>query len=348
MGIRGRRAIWLGGVLVVLVVGVVGLWLLLPLVRAFFFPATSFSEASRVVLIEPGSDAGAVGEVFEREGIVADGEGVSEYLLRTGGVGGLYGGRYRIGRGWTVRAMALAVAGGSQEPVMLVVPSTRTYEEWSGRVARQLWLDSSDLVEALVSPAVAAELGVGVAEVACVLIPNSYEVYWDVSVAGLLKRLLLEADRFWRGEREAKLSRLGLSRCEVYTLASIIQEEVMRDEELPVVAGVYMNRLRRGMQLGACPTAKYAAGDLGIRRVLHWHTQIESPYNTYLHAGLPPGPIRITTIRAIDAVLDYEEHEYLYFCARDDFSGYHYFSRSGAEHQRYARRYQRALDRRGY
>lgn len=155
-----------------------------------------------------------------------------------------------------------------------------------------------------------------------------------------------ESDRFW-ASRESKLARCGLSREEIYTLASIVYEETKRVAEMPRVAGVYLNRLRIGMALQADPTVKYAVKDFTLRRILHSHLEVDSPYNTYKYPGLPPGPICMPSIDAIDAVLDYEDHDYLYFCAKDDLSGAHVFARTLDEHNRNARAYARALNRRG-
>ena len=175
-------------------------------------------------------------------------------------------------------------------------------------------------------------------------IPNTYEVYWNCSVNDLLQRMKRESDRFW-ASRDAKLARCGLTRNEAITLASIVYEETKRQSEMPVVAGVYINRLRRGMPLQADPTVKFALGDFSLRRILHKHLEVDSPYNTYRVVGLPPGPICMPSIAAIDAVLNYQEHDYLYFCAKEDLSGAHNFARTLAEHNRNARAYAAALNR---
>ena len=177
-------------------------------------------------------------------------------------------------------------------------------------------------------------------------IPNTYELYWNCSSDEFLSRMQRENERFWQS-RERKLARTGLNRIEAYTLASIVYEETKRTDEMPRMAGVYINRLKRGMPLQADPTVRFALGDFSIRRVLNKHLEVDSPYNTYRHPGLPPGPICMPSIAAIDAVLDYENHDYLYFCAKDDLSGSHTFARSLAEHNRNAQAYARALNRRG-
>jgi UPF0755 protein len=176
-------------------------------------------------------------------------------------------------------------------------------------------------------------------------IPNTYEVYWNIGAKRLLDRFRREYDQFWNAERRAKAQDLGLSTVEVGTLASIVQAECSHYEEAPIVAGLYLNRLKRGILLQADPTLVYAVGDFEIKRVLNVHKEVDSPYNTYRYAGLPPGPINCPEPVFIEAVLNPVQHDYLYMCARDDFSGYHHFSRTLAEHGQYARRYQQALNR---
>ena len=178
-------------------------------------------------------------------------------------------------------------------------------------------------------------------------IPNTYEVWWNITPEGLTERMKKEYDNFWNEERLAKLARTRLTQKEVSTLASIICEETRMTDEMPTMAGVYINRLRRGMLLQADPTVKFAIGDFTIRRVLNRHLEVDSPYNTYKYAGLPPSPICMPSIKGIDAVLNYKESNYLYFCAKEDFSGYHNFARTLSEHNQNARRYANALNRAG-
>ena len=178
-------------------------------------------------------------------------------------------------------------------------------------------------------------------------IPNTYEVWWNITPEGLTERMKKEYDNFWNEERVAKLARTRLTQKEVTTLASIICEETRMTDEMPTMAGVYINRLRRGMLLQADPTVKFAIGDFTIRRVLNRHLEVDSPYNTYKYAGLPPSPICMPSIKGIDAVLNYKESNYLYFCAKEDFSGYHNFARTLSEHNQNARRYANALNRAG-
>jgi UPF0755 protein len=179
-------------------------------------------------------------------------------------------------------------------------------------------------------------------------IPNTYELYWNTSAQNLMQRMKSEYDKFWTPARDAAREKLGLTRVQVSTLASIVEaEQQQHPDERPRIAGVYLNRLKRGMKLQADPTVVYANGDFGIKRVLNVHLQKDSPYNTYKYVGLPPGPINLPSIASIDAVLHPEQNDYLYFCAKDDFSGYHAFAATQQQHLVNAHRYQAALTRAG-
>ncbi len=174
-------------------------------------------------------------------------------------------------------------------------------------------------------------------------IPNTYEVYYTISPEQLVEKLNKEYHKFWNDERTSKAKELGLSPKEVSTLASIVQAESAKADESPIIAGLYYNRLKRGIPLQADPTLVFATGDFTIKRVLNKHKEIDSPYNTYKYKGLPPGPINMPSIQSIDAVLNYATHNYIYMCAKEDFSGYHNFTSSLSQHNVNAKKYQRAL-----
>lgn len=256
-------------------------------------------------------------------------------------------GHYELAAGSSAMGIVTTLRSGAQKPVKLTFNNIRTLDQLAGRLATQIEADSATLYAHLTAPATAAKYDLKPEQLIGIFIPNTYEVWWTLSPEALTDRMFKEYNSFWNDSRKAKLERTGLTEMEVITLASIIYEETKLASEMPKIAGVYINRLRRGIPLQACPTAKYALGDFSIKRVLHKHTQVESPYNTYLHRGLTPGPICLPSITAIDAVLDYEKHSYLYFCAKEDFSGRHYFSKSLAEHNRYAKRYAAALSKAG-
>ncbi len=178
-------------------------------------------------------------------------------------------------------------------------------------------------------------------------VPNTYDMYWDVSIDNLLQRMKKEHDRFWKGDREAKAAQINLTPAEVATLASIIDEETTDNAEKPMIAGMYINRLRVGMPLQADPTIKFALKQFELKRIYNKLLDTDSPFNTYANKGLPPGPIKIASIKGIDAVLNYVKHDYLYMCAKEDFSGSHNFAKTYQEHLKNASKYTQALNARG-
>ncbi len=253
-------------------------------------------------------------------------------------------GHYLLRAGMDNRTLVAMLRGGFQVPVRVVLHNINTVEELAGRVARQLEFDSLSLVSLLKDSAFIAQYGFDTATVIALFLPDTYEFYWNVSPERFVKRMYREYKRFWDRDRRERAEALGLTPVEVATLASIVQKEALHADEMPRIAGVYLNRLRRGMRLQADPTIVFALRQEGRRRVLKKDLHIDSPYNTYIHAGLPPGPICMPAKQAIDAVLHAEQHHYLYFCAKDDFSGYHNFARTLTEHNRNARLYRRALN----
>ena len=256
-------------------------------------------------------------------------------------------GHYVLPAGSNAMGIVGTLRAGAQKPVKLTFNNIRTLDQLAGRLATQIEADSVAILAHLTNPTTAAKYDLKPEQLIGIFIPNTYEVWWTLTPEALTDRMFKEYNSFWNDSRKAKLARTKLSEIEVITLASIIYEETKVASEMPKIAGVYLNRMRRGIPLQACPTAKYAIGDFSIKRVLHKHTQVKSPYNTYLNRGLTPGPICLPSITAIDAVLDFENHSYLYFCAKEDFSGRHYFSKTLSEHNRYAKRYAAALSKAG-
>ena len=235
---------------------------------------------------------------------------------------------------------------GLQTPVRVTINNVRTPAQLAGKLARQLDADSAALLRVVTSERVARELGFDSVTLFSMFIPDTYELWWTTTPEELVRRMKQEYDRFWTPVRDAKRKRSGLSRLEVMTLASIVYEETRKTDEMPRIAGVYINRLRRGIPLQADPTVKYALQDFTLRRVLHRHLKTQSPYNTYIHRGLPPSPICMPGKNAIDAVLGFEQHDYIFFCARPTFDGYHNFARTLREHNANARAYSAELNRR--
>jgi UPF0755 protein len=231
---------------------------------------------------------------------------------------------------------------GLQEPVQLTFNNIRTKEELAAHVSSYIDVDSMSIIE-LFNPEIVREYGFTPETFPAMFIPNTYEFYWTTTARQFADRMKQEFDRFWDTDRLTKAQSIGLTPVQVATLASIVQEETNVPAEKAKVAGVYINRLTRGMLLQADPTVKFAVGDVTIRRVLNKYLDTDSPYNTYRYPGLPPGPITFPEISSIDAVLNYEKHNYLYFCARPDLSGYNNYARTNAEHDRNAALYHNAL-----
>lgn len=235
---------------------------------------------------------------------------------------------------------------GLQTPVKVKINNVRIPSQLAGKLARQIDADSTEIMQALTSPELAQKVGFDSVTLFSMFIPNTYEFYWTVKPEDFVQRMKKEYDRFWTPRRDSLRARSGLSRLEVMTLASIVYEETRQTSEMPRIAGVYINRLTKGWPLQADPTIKYAMQDFGLRRILFEHLKYESPYNTYLNKGLPPSPICMPGINAIDAVLNFEKNDYLFFCARATFDGFHDFAKTYDEHLTNARAYSAELNKR--
>lgn len=239
------------------------------------------------------------------------------------------------------------IKNGMQEPLNLTIPSVRTMDRLAAFLSQKLMLDSTEIITALNDSAICRKYGYTKETMPCMFIPNTYDIYWNVSTETLLDRMKKESDKFWNKERTDKANALKLSPQQVITMASIVDEETANDQEKPMIAGMYYNRLNTGMPLQADPTVKFAIGDFSLKRIYNNMLFVNSPYNTYRNTGLPPGPIRIPTVAGIDAVLNLVHHEYLYMCAKEDFSGTHNFASTYEEHKKNAARYAKALNERG-
>lgn len=253
-------------------------------------------------------------------------------------------GRYQFDETESVIRLVRRLVLGEQSPIKLVIGEARTLPQLAGKIASQIEADSTTLLSAMRNKQLRKELGFAKDSTIAIFIPNTYEVWWDITPERLLHRMKREYDHFWNEERTAKLKRCKLSKYEVMTLASIVYEEVKIPSEMRMIAGVYINRLRRKIALGACPTIKYAMGNFELKRILHKHLTYRSPFNTYINRGLPPAPICVPSVTAIDAVLDYAEHKYLYFCARPELDGHHNFARTLKEHNANAQKYAKAIE----
>jgi len=233
---------------------------------------------------------------------------------------------------------------GDQVPIKVTFNNIRTKEELAEKITANLEVTKDQFLYLLQDSVYIRKFDFEEEDLLSMFIPNTYELWWNTSPEGLFDRMYREYQAFWTEERKQKAQALGLTQKQVSTLASIVQAESQKADERPRIAGVYLNRLKIGMPLQADPTLVYATGDFTLKRILNVHKEIESPYNTYKYSGLPPGPINLPDINSLNAVLNAENHKYMYFCAKEDFSGYHAFAVTYNEHLANARRYQNALN----
>lgn len=302
----------------------------------FFFTPFSTAAETRYVYIDrddtPDSVVAKLSTMAQEHSL----SGLATIMRHAGYADRMHTGRYAIEPGMTIYEVARRLRNGQQSPIMLTIPEVRTMGQLAARLSEKLMLDSATIADCLTADTIAA-----------LFVPDTYEVYWNISAEALMKRMQREHDAFWNNKRRQLAADKGLTPTQVCTLASIIDEESANNDEKPMIAGMYLNRLKLGMPLQADPTVKFALQDFSLRRILNVHLEVESPYNTYRINGLPPGPIKIASQKGIDAVLHAAEHNYLYMCAKEDFSGTHNFAKTLNEHLQNAARYARALNERG-
>ncbi len=254
-------------------------------------------------------------------------------------------GAYRVSDGQSAAKLARRICTATQSPVKVTFNNVRTLDNLADRLARQMAFSREDFLAA--ADSVLSAEGYKPEEYPAIFLPDTYEFYWTISATTFVNKMLDQFHSFWNDERTAKAKALGLTPVEVSSLAAIVESESAKLDERPKIARLYLNRLKIGMRLQADPTVKFALGDFGLRRLMGRHLQVESPYNTYRHAGLTPGPIKIPSKRTLDDVLNAPQHDYIYMCAKEDFSGYHNFAVDYSTHMANARRYQAELNRRG-
>lgn len=320
----------------------------------YFFSSMSAKDTTEYVYIDNDDNIDSVTVKLEK---ISTPHAISAFKMLAGYskyAENIRTGRYAIEPGEGAAVTFRRLKNGLQTPVNLTIPSVRTVERLSAQLSEKLMIDSATICKALKDEKTCKELGFDTTTVICMFIPNTYDIYWNTSAENLLKRMKKEYSRFWDEERMARAANIGMSPTEIMTLASIVDEETANDQEKPMVAGMYCNRLKLrnseypdGMPLQADPTIKFAWKRFDLRRIYNKLLNIDSPYNTYRRTGLPPGPIRIPSIAGIEAVLNHTKHDYLYMCAKEDFSGTHNFARTYEEHMANARRYTQALNQRG-
>ncbi len=256
-------------------------------------------------------------------------------------------GYYRITPGMNNLELLRMLASGRQTEIRLVLRGRWSKERLIGYVSSEITADSMTLVQLLNDSTALSRLGWTPETVLALFIPNTYNFWWTTSADQFMERMQREYDRYWNTERKQQAQAVGLTPLEVSILASVVDKETSKADEMPTIAGVYLNRLKKGMKLEADPTVIFAVGNPDIRRVTYAMTEIESPYNTYYVTGLPPGPICMPSVQAIEAVLNPDKHNYLYFCAKEDFSGYHNFTHDYNQHLVNSRKYRLELNKRG-
>jgi len=256
-------------------------------------------------------------------------------------------GRYVLKNGMSNNQLVNMLRGGLQSPVNVTFNNMRDVDQLAGRIAKQIEADSASISQLFHDQEYIKEHGFNNYTIPALFLPDTYQFYWNTDAEGFATRMLQEYSKFWTDERKEQAKNLGLTPIQVSTLASIVNKETNMTDEMPRVAGVYLNRLKNNWLLQADPTLIFALNDYSIKRVLNVHKEVESPYNTYKYVGLPPGPICIPSVAAVKSVLNAEQHHYFYFCAKEDFSGYHNFAKTLAEHNRNAAKYQQALNQRG-
>lgn len=325
-----------------------GLVIMLLLVYKFygriFEPNVSLEAEHEVFYIPTGSDFNYVIDQLDSLEIIDNRRSFRWVANKKAYTRHVKPGRYKIRNGSSNNELINMLRSGNQDPVMVVFNNIRTLDQLAGKVSQYLEEDSAAFANYLASPELLEKYGFSRETFTSMFIPNTYEFFWTTNPEQFAERMNREYEDFWSGARDRKARGMNMTRAEVVTLASIVDEETTYDDENEMVAGVYMNRLEQGIPLQADPTLKFALGDFTIKRILNEDKKIDSPYNTYKYKGLPPGPISIPSVSAIDGVLNFKDHRYIYFCAKSDFSGRHAFARTLKDHNRNAREYQKALN----
>jgi UPF0755 protein len=309
-----------------------------------FGPNTHFEEAKKSFFIKTGSGFSKVESDLEKNGIIENTRTFRRLAKLFNYNKNIIPGKYVIQRGASMYSILKTLKSGRQTPVNLVITKLRTKEDFAEKIAANFENDSAAVIGFLNSNDSLAAFSLDSNTVMTAVMPNTYSILWNTPFSKIFKRLYAEQQRFWNNERKEKSKALGLTTQQVYTLASIVEEETNKEEDKGKIASVYINRLNKGMRLGADPTVKFALKDFGLKRIYEKHLRVESPYNTYLNSGLPPGPICTPSLKTIDAVLDAPATSYLYFVAKPELNGYSNFASTYEEHLRFAKAYQQALD----
>ena len=336
----GKKAAMIIAVLIVLIGG----YFALNLYKVYFAP--NVTENQKYLYIKTGSNYDDLITNLKTKDILNSPSSFATAACKMNLPTSLKPGRYRLKKGMTNRTLVNMIKAGNQEPVKLKFQNIRKKENFAAYLASNLEADSLGFISVLDSTSLISKYGFNQDNVYAMFIPNTYEMYWNVSPSEFMERMHKEYDKFWTAERKQKAASLNLTPAQVYTLASIVDAEALYDKEMPIIAGLYLNRLNKGILLQADPTVIFANNDFTVKRVTNKLLQVQSLYNTYKYAGLPPGPIMMPSINAIDAVLNRQQNDFIYMCAKEDFSGYHNFAATKAEHEINAKKYREALNKR--
>ena len=336
----GTKIIWIGLLAALAVGGYFGI----KFYKVYFAANTTGKE--KYLYVKTGSTIDDLFEELRRKDILTEIGTFSQAAAKMDLSRALKPGRYRLSKGMNNRSIINMLKSGNQEPVKLKFQNLRKKENFAGYLSGNLEPDSLTFINLLDSAALIEKYGFNKDNSYVMFIPNTYEMYWNVTAQEFFDRMHKEYEKFWNDERKQKAAALNLSPIQVSILASIVDAEALYDKEMPVIAGLYLNRLNKGILLQADPTVIFANNDFTVKRVTNALLQVQSRYNTYKYAGLPPGPIMMPSINAIDAVLNREKNDYIYMCAKEDFSGYHNFAVTVQEHERNAKKYRDALNKR--
>lgn len=312
--------------------------------QIFFAKNVLVNKQDKILIIPPDTDYEKLVPYLQKEEYISDLMSfrfVSKVLKYNQKI---KAGRYLVKANDNNLNFVRMLRAGNQYPVKVTFNNVRLKRDLAGKITRNLLLDSAEFLQKINQPDFVANYGFDTTSIVSMFLPNTYQMYWTTSVEELFEKMSKEHQKFWNKKRLDKAQEIGLEPLKISVLASIVEAETKKKDEAARVAGVYINRLRTGELLRADPTVIFAIGDFSIKRLLFKHLEFDSPYNTYKYAGLPPGLICLPSIHSLDAVLNYEKHDFIFFCAKEDFSGYHNFAVSYNEHLQNAKRYQAALD----
>ncbi len=309
-----------------------------------FGPSTSFTESKKSFYIKAGSSFSTVERNLDKFGFVKHNRTFKIVAKLFKYDESIKAGRFVFEKNASMYTILRTLRSGRQTPVNLVITKLRTKEDLAEKISNNFDCDSNAVITYLNSSDSLATYNLDSNTVMTAIIPNTYTILWNTSFSKIFKKLFYEQQKFWNEDRIKKAAALHLEKREVYTLASIVEEETNREEDKAKIASVYINRMEKGMRLGADPTVKFAMKNFTLKRIYQKYLSFPSPYNTYQVSGLPPGPICTPSQKTIDAVLNAPATNFLYFVAKPDFSGYSNFAETYTEHLSYAKAYQQALD----